>query len=162
RAGAMANPYYAAFLDLRGRDCLVVGGGEVGWRKVEALLEAGARVTVVSPEAVPALREAAAAARIRWLSRDYERGDAGAYFLVVAATDDLEAQRAVFADAEAAGRPCNVVDVPELCSFIVPALLQRGEVTVAVSTGGASPTLAQRIRDRIAACIGEEYGRMAA
>src|SRR5207248_4426505 len=106
--------------------------------------------------------EAAAAARIRWLARDYERGDAGAYFRAVAATYDLEAQRAVFADAEAAGRPCNVVDVPELCSFIVPALLHRGEVTVAVSTGGASPTLAQRIRDRIAAAIGEEYGRMAA
>src|SRR5437762_2570562 len=122
----MAGRLYAAFLDLRGRDCLVVGGGEVGWRKVEALLEAGARVTVVSPDAVPALREMVSADRIRWLAREYQGGDAGSYFLIVAATDDPAVQRAVFADAEAAGRPCNVVDVPELCSFIVPALLHRG------------------------------------
>lgn len=161
-ASALPFRYYAAFLDLRGRECLVVGGGEVGWRKVAGLLEGGARVTVVSPDAVAALRQLAETDQIRWLARDYERGDAGTYFLIIAATDDPAVQRAVFQDAGAAGRPCNVVDVPELCSFIVPALLHRGEVTVAVSTGGASPTLAQRIRDRIAACIGEEYGRMAA
>src|SRR5438067_12472806 len=118
--------YFAAFLDLRGRECLVVGGGEVGLRKAEALMAAGARVTVVSPEAVPALSEMAAAGRIRWQAREYRHGDAGNFFLVVAATDDPGVQRAAYADAEAAGHLCNVVDVPELCSFIVPALLQRG------------------------------------
>src|SRR5437764_15258772 len=89
--------YYPAFLDLRGRECLVVGGGEIGWRKAETLLDVGANVTVVSPDAVPPLRHMAAEGRIRWLARDYARGEAASYFLIIAATDDPAVQRAVFA-----------------------------------------------------------------
>lgn len=156
------QPYFAAFLDLRDRPCVVVGGGMIGLRKVEGLLAAGARVTLITPEAVPELRALAEQGTIVWLRRPFAPGDLRECRLVVAATNDAAANRAIFAEAEALGRLCNVVDVPELCSFILPALLRRGEVTVAVSTAGASPTLAQRIRDRIAAAIGEEYGRMAA
>jgi siroheme synthase-like protein len=161
-APAPDHPYYAAFLDLRGRECMVVGAGAVGLRKVEGLLAAGARVRVISPAARPEIAAWARTGALEWEQRRYRPGDLAGCFLAIGATGDGEVNRAIFAEAEAAGRLCNIVDVPELCNFILPALLRRGEVTVAVSTAGASPTLAQRIRDRIAAVVGEEYGRMAA
>jgi siroheme synthase-like protein len=133
--------YYVACLDLSGRSCLVVGGGTLAAQKARALSDCGANVKV--------------------LERDYEPSDLDGCFLVVAATDDTELQRRVFADAEARAVLCNVPDVPELCSFILPALHRDGPITIAVSTGGASPALAQRIRSDIAKQVGPRHAELA-
>ena len=146
-----------ACLDLEGRSCLVVGAGPVGLEKASGLVECGAQVTVVSPHAVAGL----AALDIEWLEREYEPGDLEGRFLVVATTSNEELNRRVFADAEARGQLCNVADVPELCSFILPAVHREGPIAVAVSTGGASPALAQVLRDRLAAQVGPEEARVA-
>ena len=149
--------FYMACLDLEGRSCLVVGAGSVGLEKATGLAECGAQVTVVAPAAVPRLR----ALDVEWLPRRYEASDLEGRFLVVAATSDSELNRRVFADAEARGLLCNVADVPELCSFILPAVHREGPIAVAISTGGASPALAQLLRDRVAAQIGPETARLA-
>ncbi len=141
---------YPIALNLSGRLCLVVGGGRVARRKVEGLLEAGARVRLVAPAVDQKLSESAAGKRIEWRARRFEAADVEGCWLVVAATDDEAVNRDVAAAAEAAGVWCNVVDRPELCSFIVPAVLRRGDLLVSVSTGGASPLLAGRIRDHLA------------
>lgn len=134
--------YYLACLDLAGRSCLVVGGGSLAAQKARSLCDCGADVTVVAPE-------------------DYGPGDVSGRFLVVSATDDPALQRRVFADAEAQAVFCNVPDVPELCSFILPAVHRDGPIAIAVSTGGASPALAQRLRDDIAAIVGPEHVELA-
>lgn len=139
-----------ACLDLEGRSCLVVGAGPVGLEKATGLVECGARVTVVAPRAVAAL----ASLDVEWLPRAYETADLDGRFLVVAATADTALNRRVFAEAEARGLLCNVADVPELCSFILPAVHREGPIAVAVSTGGASPALAQLLRTRIAEQVG--------
>ncbi|MGH3012881.1 MAG: precorrin-2 dehydrogenase/sirohydrochlorin ferrochelatase family protein [Gaiellaceae bacterium] len=149
--------FYMACLDLAGRSCLVVGAGEVGLEKARGVAECGAQVTVVAPEAVPGVAELG----VEWLPRPYEASDLDGRFLVVAATSDSSLNRRVFADAEARGLLCNVADVSELCSFILPAVHREGPIAVAVSTGGASPALAQLLRDRIAAQIGPETARLA-
>ena len=149
--------YYMACLDLEGRSCLVVGGGPVGAEKARGLLECGARVAVVSPEADAAVL----ALPVEWLARGYESRDLDGRFLVVAATSDTELNRRVFADAEARGLLCNAADVPELCSFILPAVHREGPIAIAVSTGGASPALAQRIRSEIARVVGPEHAELA-
>jgi siroheme synthase-like protein len=149
--------YYPVFLDLRGRPCAVVGGGAVAARKVEGLLAAGARVTVVSPEATPALIALAETHEIVWHQRPYRRGDLAGAALAYAATGDERVHAQVAAEAAESGVWLNVVDRPALCAFIVPALLRRGAITVAVSTGGASPALAQRLRDDLERAVGSEY-----
>ena len=149
--------YYMACLDLEGRSCLVVGAGPVGIEKARGLLECGADVTVVAPEAVPEIANLGA----RWLQRPYESSDLDGRFLVIAASSDTELNRRVFAGAEARGLLCNVADVPELCSFILPAVYRQDPIAIAVSTGGASPALAQRIRSEVAALIGPEYAELA-
>ena len=149
--------YYMACLDLEGRSCLVVGAGPVGAEKARGLLECGARVTVVAPQAVAELRSLP----VEWLARRYESSDLDRRLLVVAARDHEDVNRQVFADAEARGLLCNVADVPELCSFILPAVHRQGPIAVAVSTGGASPALAQRIRSEIAAVVGPEHAELA-
>ncbi len=149
--------YYMACLDLEGRSCLVVGGGRVAVEKVHGLLECGARVTVIAPQAVPELQEL----RVEWLRRAYRSSDLDGRLLVVAATSTRSLNRRVSADAEARSLPCNVVDTPELCSFILPAVHRQGPIAVAVSTGGASPALAQRIRDEVAERIGPEHAQLA-
>jgi precorrin-2 dehydrogenase/sirohydrochlorin ferrochelatase len=149
--------YYMACLDLEGRSCLVVGGGRVGLEKARGLLDAGSRVTVVAPEIVPELR----ALDVEWLGREYRPADLDGRFFVVAATSITELNRGVYADAEARSLLCNVVDVPELCSFILPAVHREGPIAVAVSTGGASPALAQRIRDDVAELVGPEHAELA-
>ena len=151
------KPYYMACLDLEGRSCLVVGAGPVGLEKASGLVECGAQVTVVAPHAVAGL----AALGVEWLEREYEPADLEGRFLVVAATSHEELNRRVFADAEARGLLCNVADVPELCSFILPAVHREGPVAIAVSTGGASPALAQRIRGEVAARYGPDYAELA-
>ena len=146
------------FLDLTGRRCMVVGGGEVAARKVATLLEAGAEVTVVSPSLVESLRNLARESRIRNLSRGYEPGDMAGATLVYAATDDAELHRRLQAEALTRGIPINVADAPELCTFIVPAVLTRGALKIAVSTEGASPAMAKRIVERLGRLFGPDYG----
>jgi siroheme synthase-like protein len=149
--------YYIACLDLEGRSCLVVGGGAVALEKASGLLECGAAVAVVAPAISADVR----ALPVEALEREYESADLDGRFLVVAATDDTAVNRRVFADAEARGLLCNVADVPELCSFILPAVHREGPLAIAVSTGGASPALAQRIRSEVAAHYGRDHAELA-
>ena len=149
--------WYMACLDLEGRSVLVVGGGAVALEKVEGLLACGARVTVVAPRIEQGLR----ALDVEWLPRRYRRGDLDGRFLVVAATSDTGVNTSVHRDAEERRLFCNVVDVPELCSLILPAVHRQGPIAVAVSTGGASPALAQRLRTRIGEEIGPEHAELA-
>jgi siroheme synthase-like protein len=156
------EPFYPVFLDLRGRSCLVVGGGPVAAAKVRALLDAGAAVTVVSPDAADPLPDWAAAGRIRWLERRFREDDVAGRMLVIAATDDLAVNAAVYACADRVGVFANAVDDLDHCSFIAPAVARRGQLQVAVSTAGSSPALAKRIRDRIATdVLGEEEAALA-
>jgi siroheme synthase-like protein len=146
-----------ACLDLEGRSCLVVGGGTVALEKARGLLECGASVTVVAPQIVAELCEL----DLEVVRRGYRESDLEGRFLVIAATSTTSLNRRVSAQAEARSLPCNVVDVPELCSFILPAVLRRDPIAIGVSTGGASPALAQRIRDDIADLIGPEHAEVA-
>jgi precorrin-2 dehydrogenase/sirohydrochlorin ferrochelatase len=149
--------YIPIFLDVTGRQCVVVGGGEVAARKVESILEAGARVTVVSPSLSPPMEAIVAREQVTHLARNYERGDIRGCVLVYAATDDPKLHRELAVEARALGIPVNVVDVPELCSFIAPAVLKRGALQIAISTGGASPAFAARLRRNLEDQFGDEY-----
>ena len=149
--------YMPIFFDVTGRDCVVVGGGEVAARKVESLLEAGARVTVVSPRLSPPLEAIAARGLVTHIDRDYARGDLRGSVLVYAATDDPKLHRELVAEAGALGIPVNVADVPELCTFISPAVLKRGDLQIAISTGGASPAFAARLKRALEVQFGAEY-----
>jgi precorrin-2 dehydrogenase / sirohydrochlorin ferrochelatase len=155
------TPFYIACLRLSGRRCVVVGGGDVGLEKVEGLLACNADVTLVSPEAIEPLRHLAAEGSIRWEQREYRREDLERTFIVIAATGDTDVNIAVFEDAERRAMLVNVVDVPPLCNFILPAILRTGPLAIAISTAGASPALAKRIRDEIADEYGEPYARLA-
>jgi precorrin-2 dehydrogenase/sirohydrochlorin ferrochelatase len=153
----MAERYYMACLDLDGRRALVVGGGSVGLEKAKGLLECGALVTVVAPQIEPELRRLP----IGWRQKRYDVGDLEGQLLVIAATSTPSVNRRVFADAEARSLLCNVVDVPELCSFILPAVFRRDPITLAVSTSGASPALAKRLRDELGAQIEDRHVALA-
>lgn len=149
--------YYPAFMDIEGRKCVVVGGGKVALRKVRDLLGAGADVRVISPELTPDLLKLKGQDRIKHSARQFRPSDLKGAALVVAATSDMEANRKVAAHAGAV--PVNVVDMPELCGFIVPASVKRGPLTIAVSTSGASPAMARAIKDSLAEQFGPEVGR---
>ena len=142
-----------ACLDLRGRDCLVVGGGRVATEKVQGLLDCDALVTIVAPQVDAELRNLP----VRIIRRAFEPADAADRFVVLAATND----RAVNAEVAAASGLCNVADDPELCNFILPAIVRRDPIVVGVSTGGASPALAQRIRDDIGDVVGPRHAELA-
>jgi siroheme synthase-like protein len=159
--GMLATPFYIACLRLQGRRCLVVGGGEVGLEKVEGLLACGGEVTLVAPDAVEPLRELAEEGSIRWERRPYRTEDVDGAFLAIAATGDTDVNIRVFEDAERRATLVNVVDVPPLCNFILPAIIRTGPLAIAISTAGASPALAKRIRDQIADEYGEPYARLA-
>jgi precorrin-2 dehydrogenase/sirohydrochlorin ferrochelatase len=150
--------YHPVYLDLRGRRCVVVGGGDVAQGKVESLLEAGARVTVVSPVLTAALAALADTHEILHHPRPYRRGDLSDAVLAYVAVDDEHEQEEVAGDAAAAGVFLNVVDMPRLCTFIAPAVVRREPVAIAISTGGASPALARRLREELEVRIGPEYG----
>ncbi|MCL6548240.1 MAG: bifunctional precorrin-2 dehydrogenase/sirohydrochlorin ferrochelatase [Alicyclobacillus sp.] len=137
---------YPAALDVRGRLCVVIGGGRVAERKVKGLLESGARVRVVSPELTPALADCAVRGQLEWVARAYQPGDVEGAWLVFAATDDPAVNRQVQADAERAERWVNVADNLALCSFQVPARVRRGPLLVAISTSGTDPAGARRLR----------------
>jgi len=151
--------YYPVCLRVDGEPCVVVGGGRVAARKVAGLLECGARVTVVAPRLCAPLEARAAAGAIAVARRPYRRGDLTGARLAFAATDDAALHAELARDAAAANVPLNVVDHPAWCSFIVPAVLRRGALSVAVSTDGHSPALARRVRDELAAALGPEYAR---
>jgi len=148
---------YPIFLDVTGRPCLVVGGGRVAGRKVDALLEAGAAVRVVSPRLVDSLASLAEHDRISVERRAYRSGDLEGAFLAYAATDDDRLHERIATDAKRAGVLLNVVDRPQWCDFIVPSVARRGDLAVAVSTSGRSPVMARRIRQDIEAALGPEY-----
>lgn len=145
------------FLDVAGRRCLVVGGGEVAERKVASLLDAGADVTVISPEITPGLSRHARVRKIDHLRRPYRPGDMEGVMLVYAATDDADLHQRLYAEARARRILINVADVPSLCTFIAPAVMTRGALKIAVSTGGASPGMAARIVARLERMFGPEY-----
>ena len=153
--------FYPICLDLRGRQCLVVGGGQVALRKVKALLECGASVKVVSPELCRQIRNLARCSEIEVVPRGYETADLRGVLVVIAATNDAEVNKKVAAQAESRGLLVNVVDDPGKSVFIAPAYVRRGDVTIAVSTGGRSPALARRIRIRLESEYGPEYGLLA-
>jgi siroheme synthase-like protein len=153
----VADAYYMACLDLSGRRCVVVGGGSVGYEKAAGLAACGAAVTVVSPELEPSFAELV----FEWRRGRYERSDLDGAFLVIAATSDREVNECVSRDAEARGMLCNVADVPDLCNFILPAVHREGPIAVAVSTGGASPALAKRLRSQIAELVRPEHAELA-
>jgi precorrin-2 dehydrogenase / sirohydrochlorin ferrochelatase len=150
--------YYPAYLDLRGHPCVVIGGGEVAARKVATLLEAGARVTVVSPTLCAALADLADTHEVVHHARPYRRGDLAGAWLAYAATGNDAVHAEIAAEAAAARVFLNVVDRPRLCSLIVPAIVTQGPVTIAVSTGGRSPALAKRLGAELAATVGPEWG----
>jgi siroheme synthase-like protein len=158
----LETPFYIACLKLSGRRCLVVGGGEIGLEKVEGLLACGGDVTLIAPQAHPALQELAAEGSIRWEERAYAgAADLEGAFLAIAATDDSEVNIGVYEDAEERTMLVNVVDVPPLCNFILPAIVRSGPLAIAISTAGASPALAKRMKREISELFGEEYARLA-
>ena len=141
--------YYPAFIDVRGRNCLVIGGGPLGEEKVVKLLECNAKVIVIAPEVTPAVEKLAAQGQVEWLMREYRTGDLAQAFIAIASTDDDDTDRQISAEAEERNVLLNVVDVTHLCTFIAPSVARRGEVTVATSTGGASPALARTFREKL-------------
>jgi precorrin-2 dehydrogenase/sirohydrochlorin ferrochelatase len=157
----LAVPFYVACLRLAGRRCLVVGGGEVALEKVEGLLICEASVTVVAPDLHPQLALLAGEGSIEWEPREYDPEDLNGAFLVIAATATSEVNIAVSEHAEARSMLVNVVDVPPLCNFILPAIVRSGPIAIAISTAGASPALAKRMKREIAELFGEEYARLA-
>jgi len=149
--------YYPVFLNLDNFPCLVVGGGRVAARKVEALLEAGARVSVVSPELSAELHRRARSGEINWVASVYRTCHMRNARLVIGATDNPRVNERVFLDAESKGLPVNIVDDPRHCRFIVPASFQRGDIQVAVTTGGGAPGVAPLLRKKLEEVITNEY-----
>lgn len=149
--------YYPIFLRVAGRPCLVIGGGHVAEEKVQSLLTAGARVTVISPQLTQGLTALATTDQITHQDRSYGSGDVAGFFLAYAATDDEELHIKIAAEAAAAGVLLNVVDRPQLCGFIMPSVMERGDLVIATSTGGASPAMAKRIRRQLEEIFGPEY-----
>jgi len=154
------NAVYPVFFDIRAKRCLVVGGGMVAERKVRGLLREKANVVVVSPAVTEGIARLAARAQCCWLKKRYMADDLHGAFLVFAVTDSPTVQDRVASDAEALGLPVNVADQPERCTFHVPAVLRRGDLTLAVSTAGKSPALAAMVRRMLAEQYGEEYAQL--
>jgi precorrin-2 dehydrogenase/sirohydrochlorin ferrochelatase len=149
---------FPLFLKLQGRPCLVVGAGRVGEGKLRGLLRAEARVKVVAPKATPGVQRLAKSGEIVWRKRSFIARDLDGMFLVVAATSSHPANAVVLEEARQRGVLCNAVDDPRNCDFYYPAVLRRGSLQIAVSTGGASPELAARLRKELESCFGPEYG----
>jgi len=158
----MDNTLYIACLDLTGKLCLVVGAGPVGLEKMGGLLTSGAEVVVVAPESIDDVHGLADAGMIELRSRPYRTADLDGCFLVIAATSHIELNRLVHADADARNMLVNVADVPELCNFILPAIFRHGPLAIAISTAGASPALAQRMKQEASDAFDTAYARLAA
>ncbi|MCL6628100.1 MAG: bifunctional precorrin-2 dehydrogenase/sirohydrochlorin ferrochelatase [Armatimonadetes bacterium] len=154
-------PHYPVNLDLRGRKCIVVGGGNVAERKVRVLLDFDANVIVVAPQLTIGLEEMADAGKIEHINEPFRPEFLQEAFLAIAATDDRETNSAVSSKAQELGVLVNVVDDPELCTFLVPAIVRRGNVVISISTSGKSPILAKQIKEKVESCIGPEYQYLA-
>ncbi len=159
--GMLETPFYIACLRLKNRRCVVIGGGDVGLEKVEGLLACDGDVTLIAPEAHPELTQLALEGSIRWEQRDYRPEDLDGALIAIAATSDTDVNIRVFEDAEARAMLVNVVDVPPLCNFILPAIVRTGPLAVAISTAGASPALAKRMKREIGELFGEPYAVLA-
>lgn len=156
--------YYPVFLNLAGKRCLVVGGGRVAERKCVSLIKAGAKITVVSPELTPKLKLYDEQGLIKHINRPYRSSDIKSAFIVIAAASSAETNERIFNDAKAASQDnllpdklLNIADNPALCSFIVPSVVKRGQLTIAISTGGASPAIAKSIRKELQALYGPKF-----
>lgn len=152
--------YYPVYLDVQDRTCLVVGGGAVGTRKTQTLVRAGARVKVVSPDATNELKTLAADHQIRLHCRPYTADDLKGVFLAFGATDDRDLNRRISEDARRRGILCNIADQPDQGQFVLPSVVERGDLLLSISTSGKSPALARRIRRRLENEFGEEYAVM--
>lgn len=141
--------FYPVFLNLNGRRCVVVGGGQIAESKALKLLDSGAKITVISPDATQGLRNAADRGDVELKLRKYQAGDLEGAFLAIAATNDRPVNQEIFEEAESLGVLLNAVDDPARCSFIAPSIVERGPVTLAISTGGASPALARKLRETL-------------
>ncbi len=148
---------FPLFLKLKGRKCLVVGAGEIAESKIASLLDAEAGVQVVAPRATAKIQGWTRKGQIRWRKREFHDADLANCFLVVAATSSSKLHKRILRLAKRLGVLCNVVDVPELCDFYYPAVVRRGSLQVAISTGGESPALAQRLRKELESQFGPEY-----
>lgn len=150
--------YYPVFLDISDKKCMVVGGGDVAARKVARLLACGAKIFVVSPELTPELTELKARNVIEHVAARYDIQYLEGAVLIIGATDDDKTNAAISSDARRLGIPVNIVDDPQKCDFILPSVVERGDLAIAVSTGGNSPALARRLREELETVYGEEYG----
>src|SRR5689334_21112995 len=153
--------FYPVYLNLSGKRVLIIGGGEVAERKIESLLETGASILVATPGVTSRIALLAAEKRIDLHRRNYKTANCSGAAFVVSATDDSAVSETVCRDAHAAGALVNTADQPALCDFIMPAVVRRGDIAIAISTGGTSPGLAARLRQKIAKLIGPEYGQLA-
>ncbi|MCX7826350.1 MAG: bifunctional precorrin-2 dehydrogenase/sirohydrochlorin ferrochelatase, partial [Verrucomicrobiae bacterium] len=152
---------YPIFLEIAGARCVVVGAGPVAQRKAQALVAAGAIVTVIAPDATARIEELAAEGRLQWNAKPYHASELDGARLVFAATDDAALNQRIAADARSRGALVNVAEPPEAGDFQVPATIKRGDICVAISTGGLSPALARKLRETLETAVGEEYGALA-
>ncbi len=150
--------YYPIHLDIQNKNCLVVGGGGVGTRKVKTLLKCGAKVTVVSPAISDRLQMLAESARLTLKPRPYRTEDIEGMFLVIGASDDETLNRQISSDAERRNTLCNIADRPEKCNFILPSIVRRDDLVITISTSGRSPALAKKLRKKLERRFGPEYG----
>ena len=151
--------YYPIYLQLQDQPCVVIGGGKIAEGKVEGLLAAGARVTVIAPDLTLHLQELAERNEFTYIARQYQPGDLVGAFIVICATDRTEINHQVWQEASARGQLVNVVDDTPRCNFIAPAILRQGDLTIAISTGGRAPALAVRLKERLQQELGPEYER---
>jgi len=151
--------YYPVYLDIKDRDCLVIGGGSVGTRKVMTLLACGAKVTVVSIDVTEKLKELSDSGVIQLKERDFQTSDLDDRFLVIGATDNQKLNFNIHAEAERRGLLCNIADRPKACNFILPSIVNRGDLIIAISTSGKSPAFAKKLRKHLEKEFGEEYAK---
>src|SRR5215211_4110661 len=156
---AAMNTYYPVYIQLREQPCVVIGGGKIAEGKVEGLLAAQAKVTVISPDLTPPLRELAEDKQITYQARTYQPGDLTGAFMVICATDQAEINHQVWQKATANRQLVNVVDDTPRCNFIAPSILRKGDLTIAISTSGKAPALAVRLKERLQRELGPEYER---
>jgi len=151
--------YYPAYIDIKGKRCLVVGGGKVAERKVKLLLKCDAMVSVVSPELISRLKELNSKGKIKFFKGEFKEKYLKDMFLVIGATDNSEVNLKIYKAASKKNILVNIVDSPEICNFIVPSIVERGDLIIAISTGGKSPALSKKLRKELEYRYGFEYSK---
>jgi len=153
------NTYYPIYIQMHEQPCIVIGGGKIAEGKVDGLLAVEAKVTIISPDLTPRLRELAKQNLITYITRTYQPGDLTGAFMVICATDQAEINHQVWQEASANHQLVNVVDDTPRCNFIAPSILRKGDLTIAISTSGKAPALAVRLKERLQLELGPEYER---